>query len=100
MRISVTYLMNHKIRNFFVLSSLLLCLGAPSYAHMHSHGHSHGHSHSHSHFFHSSTGHLDDSPVHDKKAPVGAKARCKDGTYAFTQDDACKEHGGVANWLK
>src|SRR3954471_2072113 len=35
------------------------------------------------------------------KAPKGATAACKDGTYstAKTQQGACSAHGGVAKWL-
>ena len=33
--------------------------------------------------------------------PVGATAKCKDGTYSMskTHSGACSRHGGVANWL-
>ena len=36
------------------------------------------------------------------KAPKGATARCKDGTYSKSaeQQGACSGHGGVATWLK
>ena len=45
--------------------------------------------------------------VHDQnranhaEAPAGATARCRDGTYSFSQDhrDACSHHGGVQQWL-
>jgi len=34
-------------------------------------------------------------------SPVGATARCKDGTYshAARHEGACSHHGGVAQWL-
>lgn len=34
-------------------------------------------------------------------APAGATARCRDGTYSFSQHRAgtCSHHGGVAAWL-
>lgn len=34
-------------------------------------------------------------------APVGASARCRDGTYSFSQNrrGTCSHHGGVAEWL-
>lgn len=35
------------------------------------------------------------------KAPVGATARCRDGTYSFSRhrSGTCSRHGGVADWL-
>lgn len=33
--------------------------------------------------------------------PSGATARCRDGTYSFSQSrrGTCSRHGGVASWL-
>ena len=33
--------------------------------------------------------------------PAGASARCRDGTYSFSQSRSgtCSRHGGVASWL-
>lgn len=41
-------------------------------------------------------------PVHASRAPVGASARCRDGTYSFSQSrrGTCSWHGGVAQWLQ
>jgi hypothetical protein len=35
------------------------------------------------------------------KAPDGATARCRDGTYSFSRHHSgiCSRHGGVASWL-
>lgn len=35
------------------------------------------------------------------EVPVGATARCGDGTYSFSQhrSGTCSHHGGVAQWL-
>jgi hypothetical protein len=35
------------------------------------------------------------------KAPEGATARCRDGTYSFSRhrSGTCSRHGGVAGWL-
>lgn len=35
------------------------------------------------------------------KAPEGATARCRDGTYSFSRHHGgtCSRHGGVASWL-
>jgi hypothetical protein len=43
------------------------------------------------------------SPTHspDDRPPAGATARCKDGSYSFSQSrrGTCSWHGGVAQWL-
>ena len=43
------------------------------------------------------------SPTHtvDGQAPSGATARCRDGSYSFSQSrrGTCSWHGGVAEWL-
>ena len=35
------------------------------------------------------------------KAPDGASAQCRDGSYSFSQhrSGTCSRHGGVASWL-
>jgi len=35
-------------------------------------------------------------------APIGATARCKDGTFSWSQRHSgpCMHHGGVASWLR
>ncbi|MBN3805056.1 DUF3761 domain-containing protein [Paraburkholderia sp. Ac-20336] len=35
------------------------------------------------------------------RAPEGATARCRDGSYSFSQHrrGTCSRHGGVAQWL-
>ena len=40
-------------------------------------------------------------PVRSPSIPVGATARCRDGTYSFSQSrrGTCSWHGGVAAWL-
>ena len=41
------------------------------------------------------------SPTYYDKAPAGATAQCRDGTYSFSQhhQGTCSHHGGVAKWL-
>ena len=41
-------------------------------------------------------------PVRADRAPAGATARCRDGTYSFSQSrrGTCSRHGGVAQWLR
>lgn len=40
-------------------------------------------------------------PYESSSAPSGASAKCKDGTYSFSQSrrGTCSGHGGVATWL-
>ena len=40
-------------------------------------------------------------PVFSDSAPAGATARCRDGSYSFSQSrrGTCSHHGGVAAWL-
>lgn len=41
------------------------------------------------------------SPKKSKKQPTGATAKCRDGTWSFSQNrrGTCSGHGGVAAWL-
>jgi hypothetical protein len=40
-------------------------------------------------------------PTKADRAPAGATAKCRDGTYSFSQSrrGTCSWHGGVAQWL-
>ena len=46
-------------------------------------------------------GHCVHRPERSAKAPAGASARCRDGTYSFSQhaSGTCSHHGGVARWI-
>ena len=41
------------------------------------------------------------SPVFSETKPAGATARCRDGSYSFSQHrrGTCSHHGGVAEWF-
>ncbi|MEK7545730.1 MAG: DUF3761 domain-containing protein [Patescibacteria group bacterium] len=41
------------------------------------------------------------SPYYAPSSPAGASARCRDGTYSFSQNrrGTCSHHGGVEEWL-
>ena len=51
---------------------------------------------------------IDGNTVHspaysnDGSVPIGASARCRDGTYSFSQNrrGTCSHHGGVSTWLR
>ena len=40
------------------------------------------------------------SPAYAPSIPTGASAKCRDGTYSFSQSrrGTCSHHGGVAEW--
>jgi len=42
------------------------------------------------------------SPVFTDSKPAGASARCRDGSYSFSQhrQGTCSHHGGVAEWFE
>lgn len=47
------------------------------------------------------SGHPVHRPVHARHEPLGATARCADGTWSFSEHHrgTCSHHGGVAAWL-
>lgn len=54
-------------------------------------------------YYINSTGNKVQSPTktQDNSVPVGATARCGDGSYSFSQhrSGTCSHHSGVATWL-
>jgi len=51
--------------------------------------------------YRNSRGNCISRPVRANRPPAGASARCRDGTYSFSQSrrGTCSHHGGVARWL-
>lgn len=47
------------------------------------------------------SGHCVHRPVYAHRPPPGASARCRDGTYSFSEHHrgTCSHHGGVTSWL-
>jgi hypothetical protein len=47
------------------------------------------------------SGHCVHRPEQASRPPQGATARCRDGTYSFSEhhQGTCSHHGGVATWL-
>lgn len=56
----------------------------------------------HSHYI-NNDGHVVHSPSRSMngQVPAGASAKCRDGTYSFSQHHrgTCSHHGGVGSWL-
>jgi hypothetical protein len=48
-----------------------------------------------------SRGHCVHRPTRADRAPAGATAKCRDGSYSFSHSrrGTCSWHGGVAQWL-
>ena len=46
-------------------------------------------------------GNIIPTPKYFNSVPAGATAKCRDGTYSFSQHrrGTCSHHGGVAQWL-
>jgi hypothetical protein len=51
--------------------------------------------------YENSSGNIVCKPEESSTVPAGAKARCADGTYSFSEhrSGTCSYHGGVAEWL-
>jgi hypothetical protein len=47
-------------------------------------------------------GHSVHRPVMTARRPAGATARCRDGSWSFSESrrGTCSHHGGVSQWLK
>lgn len=47
------------------------------------------------------SGHCVPRPRRSPTPPAGATARCRDGTYSFSEhrSGTCSRHGGVGQWL-
>lgn len=60
-----------------------------------------GQRHRHRRVYTNSEGRKVHAPVFSRKAPAGASARCRDGSYSFSQNPrgTCSHHGGVAVWF-
>ena len=52
--------------------------------------------------YQNSDGNTVHSPAYSNTVPTGATARCRDGSYSFSQhrQGTCSHHGGVAEWLQ
>jgi hypothetical protein len=52
-------------------------------------------------YYRNVSGHCVHRPEQSNERPLGATARCRDGTYSFSEHrrGTCSHHGGVATWL-
>jgi len=52
-------------------------------------------------YYTAKSGHRVHRPVKADRPPAGATARCRDGSYSFSESrrGTCSWHGGVASWL-
>lgn len=52
-------------------------------------------------YYRNSRGRCVQRPVRANRPPAGWTARCRDGTYSFSEHrrGTCSHHGGVAEWL-
>ncbi|HZX01013.1 MAG TPA: DUF3761 domain-containing protein [Candidatus Paceibacterota bacterium] len=55
---------------------------------------------SNNNYYINSDGNSVHSPAYAPSVPAGASAKCRDGTYSFSQhrQGTCSRHGGVATW--
>jgi hypothetical protein len=89
-----------KLPGIVALSFLALSAGFPSLIHAPSAAEARGVCGASS--YTNSRGHCVHRPEHANRAPAGASARCRDGTYSFSESrrGTCSWHGGVAQWLR
>lgn len=52
-------------------------------------------------YYTNTRGHAVRGPMASQSRPVGASARCRDGSWSFSESrrGTCSHHGGVGNWL-
>jgi hypothetical protein len=58
--------------------------------------------HTTSGYYQARSGHSVHRPMQADSRPDGATARCRDGTWSFSESrrGTCSHHGGVASWLR
>lgn len=54
-----------------------------------------------SEYYTARSGHRVHRPMQAARAPAGASAKCRDGSWSFSESrrGTCSWHGGVARWL-
>lgn len=52
-------------------------------------------------YYTAASGHQVHRPVQAATVPAGASAKCRDGSYSFSESrgGTCSHHGGVATWF-
>ena len=58
--------------------------------------------HAASGYYRAHSGHYVHRPMHSSSRPDGATARCRDGSWSFSESrrGTCSWHGGVASWVR
>uniref|UniRef100_UPI003412A53B DUF3761 domain-containing protein n=1 Tax=Sphingomonas bacterium TaxID=1895847 RepID=UPI003412A53B len=76
-------------------------IGTAADARHHPRHHSSRSSSSGSEYYTAHSGNRVHRPVRASRAPSGASARCRDGSWSFSESrrGTCSHHGGVATWL-
>lgn len=54
-----------------------------------------------SEYYTARSGHRVHRPMQASRAPAGASAKCRDGSWSFSESrrGTCSHHGGVGTWL-
>lgn len=84
-----------------LLASAFLTVGAPSVALIATHSSAQARGTCGADYYSNVDGRCVHRPMKARLAPTGATAKCRDGTYSFSQHHSgtCSYHGGVAEWL-
>jgi Protein of unknown function (DUF3761) len=97
--------MNGKLRVLLATASILLATSGAAAAHSLAHQAA---SPSRAHaadckrgYYKNVSGHCVRRPVKAATAPAGATAKCRDGSYSFSEhaSGTCSHHGGVLRWI-
>jgi hypothetical protein len=85
------------MKRLFVLLAALALIPAGADARHRYHAH-----YSDSGYYTAISGHRVHRPMHSNSRPAGASARCRDGSWSFSESHrgTCSWHGGVASWVR
>src|SRR6185437_5218399 len=87
-----------------VLSVSAFAGGSHTSSHHSTAPHSHHYStarQTHRAYYTNRSGHRVHTPVQARSTPAAATARCRDGSYSFSEHHSgtCSHHGGVSTWF-
>jgi hypothetical protein len=86
---------------WFFAALALIAAAAPTISEAQHHRSSHRSYGESSGYYTAKSGHRVKRPVQAVRAPAGASAQCRDGSWSFSESrrGTCSHHGGVARWL-